>query len=132
MRATKISTVTCWIQGIYFALTGVWPLVSITTFQMVTGPKTDHLITGDEADHWLVKTVGLLIAANAVVFLVAAWRRRLTIDVVLLGICTAAALATIDSVYVLRGTISRVYLLDATAEALLIVLWIIVVRKQSD
>src|SRR4051794_8424917 len=103
MRVTRISSVTCWIQGIYFALTGLWPIVSITTFQMVTGPKTDHLVTGDEADHWLVKTVGVLVAANAVVFIAAAWKRRLTIDVVILGICTAAALAIIDFVYVFRG-----------------------------
>src|SRR5687767_3732081 len=41
------------LQGIYFLLTGVWPLVSMRTFEMVTGPKVDR---------WLVKTVGVLIA----------------------------------------------------------------------
>jgi hypothetical protein len=36
-------------------MTGLWPLVSIGTFQQVTGPKTDL---------WLVKTVGVLIAVS--------------------------------------------------------------------
>ena len=41
------------VQGVYFLLTGVWPLLSIRTFEAVTGPKVDR---------WLVKTVGLLVA----------------------------------------------------------------------
>src|SRR4051812_49609509 len=52
-----------WVQGLYYLVTGVWPLVSIETFQMVTGPKTDHLVTGRETDHWLVMTVGVLVTA---------------------------------------------------------------------
>ncbi len=90
----------------YFALTGLWPLVSIKTFQTVTGQKTDHLVTGQEADHWLVNTVGALVTANAVVFLAAAWSRRRTVDVAILGVSTATALTAIDAVYVARGTIS--------------------------
>ena len=43
-------------QGAYYLLTGVWPLVSIGTFQRLTGPK---------ADRWLVKTVGVLVGALA-------------------------------------------------------------------
>lgn len=41
------------VQGIYFFVTGVWPLISTNTFQMVTDPKTDL---------WLVKTVGIILA----------------------------------------------------------------------
>jgi hypothetical protein len=114
---------------VYFAVTGIWPLVSIETFQMVTGRKTDHLVTGNEADHWLVNTVGALVAANAVVFLAAAWYRRTTIDTAILGLCTAIALSAIDLVYVARGTISAVYLVDAAAEVVLIILWLIVLFR---
>jgi hypothetical protein len=48
---------------------------------MVTGPKTDHLVTGRESDHWLVMTVGVLITAVAVTLLVAAWRRHVPLEV---------------------------------------------------
>jgi hypothetical protein len=29
------------LQGLYFVITGVWPILSIRTFMMITGPKTD-------------------------------------------------------------------------------------------
>lgn len=38
-------------QGGYFAVTGIWPLVSMRGFEWVTGPRTGR---------WLVKTVGAL------------------------------------------------------------------------
>ena len=41
-----------WIQGVYFALTGIWPLLDLSSFQWVTGPKQDL---------WLVQTVGAWI-----------------------------------------------------------------------
>jgi hypothetical protein len=129
MQSKSLHTWLCWIQGVYFALTGLWPLISIETFQMVTGPKTDHLVTGDELDHWLVNTVGALVAANAVVFLAAAWSRRTTIDVAILGISAALALTAIDVIYVVRGTISAIYLMDAAAEIVLIALWAIVLWR---
>jgi hypothetical protein len=124
MKSISLQLFTSWLQGLYFALTGLWPLVSIETFQLVTGRKTDHLVTGDETDHWLVKAVGALITANAVVLLVAAWHRRSSIDVAVLGISTAIALLAIDLVYVYRGTISPIYLVDAAAESVIILLWL--------
>jgi hypothetical protein len=74
------------------------------------------------SDHWLVNTVGALVTANAVVLLAAAWSRRKTIDVAILGISAAMALAAIDVVYVFRGTISSIYFVDAAAEVMLLAL----------
>ena len=101
-------------QGLYFAATGLWPIVSITTFQMVTGPKTDL---------WLVKTVGVLVIAIGAVLIVAALRRRITPEILLLAVTSALGLAAIDVIYVSRGRISPVYLLDAAAELILVALW---------
>jgi len=50
------------VQGIYFFVTGVWPLISTNTFQMVTGPKTDL---------WLAKTVGIILATIGAVLIFA-------------------------------------------------------------
>ncbi len=36
-------------QGLYYTVSGLWPLISLRTFTLVTGPKVDL---------WLVKTVG--------------------------------------------------------------------------
>ena len=56
------------IQGVYYTATGLWPLISMKTFERVTGPKRDD---------WLVKTVGLLITAVGVTLIHAGRRPRI-------------------------------------------------------
>jgi hypothetical protein len=110
------------IQGSYYVLTGLWSLVSIDTFQMVTGPK---------ADLWLVRTVGLLVMVSGGVLLLAARRRHFSAEVVLLAIGQALALTAIDIFYVAVGRISPVYLLDALAEIILVSMWVAGLRGSS-
>ena len=101
-------------QGAYYVITGVWPLVSIRTFQKVTGPKTDL---------WLVKTVGVVVGVIGGVLAVAGLRRQTAPEIPLLAVGSAAGLAGIDIVYVAKKRISSIYLLDAAAELLLIAGW---------
>jgi hypothetical protein len=126
--SSRLAIALCWTQGLYFLATGVWPLVSVETFQMVTGKKSDHLIAEQptEADHWMLFTISVLIISIAVVILAAAWRRRASVDTVLLGITSAGSLTIIDVVYVVRGTIRPIYLADAAAELLIIAGWVFV------
>ena len=111
-----MSFATAWsiTQGLYFALTGLWPLLHIRSFMAVTGPKTDL---------WLVRTVGVLVLAIGAVLLVAGWRRHVSSEIVLLATASAAGLAAIDVIYVARRVIDKIYLFDAAAEAILIAGW---------
>lgn len=109
-------------QAVYFAVTGVWPLVSMRTFEAVTGPKTDH---------WLVRTVGILVTVIGAVIGLAGWRRRVPPEIPVLAVGSAAGLAAIDVVYVAKGRISPIYLLDALAEAVLIVAWLVAWPQQG-
>lgn len=120
----------CWVQGLYFAATGLWPLVSVETFQRVTGRKSDHLIASPptEVDHWMLNTISLLILAIAVVLLHAAWHRQVTADVALLGLLSSLALTGIDVLYVARGTIASIYLGDAVIEVGIILAWLGTIR----
>lgn len=122
VRSSLLFTVLLWGQGLYYLVTGVWPLVSIETFQMVTGEKTDH---------WLVMTVGVLIVAVAVTLLVTAWRGHNPVEVAILAIASAVGLTTIDIVYVLRRVIFPIYLADAGAEVLLIIAWVVALARGS-
>jgi hypothetical protein len=101
------------VQGLYYLLTGLWPLVSMRTFEAVTGPKMDR---------WLVKTVGVLVAVIGNALLVDA--RRPSAGSTALGVGSAVGLGGVDVVYAVRGRISRVYLLDALLEAVLVGLWL--------
>jgi len=114
-----------WVQGIYYLFTGLWPLISVESFQAVTGRKTDHLTTGDENDHWLVMTVGVLVAADGLTFIVAAWRRSAAMEAVVLAVASAVGLIGIDVIYVRREVIPPIYLIDAAAEVALLIGWTI-------
>jgi hypothetical protein len=107
--------IVAFVQAGYFLVTGIWPLISIRTFMGVTGPKTDV---------WLVKTVGLLVGVVGAVIGLAAWRGRMTTEIILLAIACAAALTAIDVVYVAKRVIARIYLADVVAEVILIAAWI--------
>ena len=121
-----------WIQGVYFAATGLWPLISIETFQAVTGRKTDHLPTGSEADHWLVNSVGVLVLSIGLTLLVAAWRRNVSLEIAILGISSALALTAIDVIYVLRETIAPIYLGDALIEIAIIAAWCVALLRRMS
>jgi hypothetical protein len=71
---------------LYFFVTGVWPLVSIDSFQKLTGPTIDL---------WLVRTAGVLVGAIGVTLALGARnvRRSPMIDAVAEAVLTVAWLA---------------------------------------
>jgi hypothetical protein len=120
------------VQGSYYLVSGVWPLVSIETFQQVTGRKTDHMVTGRASDHWLVMTVGVLVTAIAVALLVTWWRKSEPIEIAILALASAIGLTAIDVIYVARKVILPIYLVDAALECVFIVLWIAVLASMTN
>jgi hypothetical protein len=131
-RTWHLFTALLGVQGLYYLATGVWPLVSIETFQIVTGYKTDNLVTGREADHWLVMTVGVLVTAIALTLLVAAWRGKYPVEMVVLAVTSSLGLIGLDVIYVAREVIPPIYLADAALEIVLIAAWILaLVRRPS-
>ena len=102
------------VQGLYYLVTGVWPLVHMPSFIAVTGPKTDL---------WLVRTVGVLVTVLGAVLIAASRTRRLTPEIVMLAVGSALGLAAVDLRYALAGRISAVYLADAAVELALSLLW---------
>jgi hypothetical protein len=94
---------------------GLWPLLSMRTFEAVSGPK---------ADRWLVRTVAGLMVANGV----AQWRAGTSDEALAgarrIGLGTAGTLAAVDLVYAPPGRISRVYLVDAVLEGAWVLAWL--------
>ncbi len=94
------------LHGAYFLITGIWPLLSMESFIAATGPKQDT---------WLVQMVGLLAASIGLTFGVSSLRRqRLPI---VLGLSVASSFLLMDVIYVAKGVIDRIYLLDAALQA---------------
>ena len=101
------------VQGAYYLVTGVWPIVSMRTFERITGPKTDK---------WLVKTVGILVSAIGATLVLGGLRRSNQLETKVLAVASAGALTAIDVTYVAKRRIAPVYLLDALAEVAFIAL----------
>ena len=91
------------VQAAYYLPTAVTPFVSRSAFERVTGPKTEW---------WLVLTVSALVGAVGA-----------SLAVSVRGAGAAAGLGLIDVIYVSRGRISPVYLLDAAVQLPMAVAW---------
>ena len=107
-------------QGIYFMFTGLWPLIHMASFEVVTGSKVDD---------WLVKMVGLLAFVIGGTLFLAAQRAAISFEIVTLAIGSALAFTAIDVWYALSGRISAIYLADAVVEIALVTL---ILRASSN
>jgi len=101
-------------QGVYYVVSGLWPLVHTGSFLRVTGRKTDL---------WLVNTVGLLLLAIGGGLILAALNRQFISALAFIAMGSAAALLLIELVYVLRRVISPIYLGDAAVELGFLLWW---------
>jgi hypothetical protein len=116
MRDDNLARILSIGQGLFYMITGFWPLFSRRSFEKVTGPKHDF---------WLVNTVGVIIGSVGLVLISAGYHRRVTPEIRGLAVGTAASLSGIDIFYVSKRRIPRIYLLDAAAEIGLITVWLI-------
>lgn len=101
-------------QGLYFVVSGLWPVLHLPSFLQVTGPKTDL---------WLVQSFGLLVTGIGLGLLLSTRQHREQAALPI-GLATATALCAADIWFVSQGVISNVYLLDAAAEAVLGAGWL--------
>ncbi|GGC34522.1 hypothetical protein GCM10011386_28300 [Parapedobacter defluvii] len=108
-------------QGAYFIITGIWPLLGMDSFIAATGPKQDT---------WLVEMIGLLSASVGLTFIVTSLRRQK--PPLVLGYSVALSFLLMDLIYVIKGVIGRVYLLDASIQFAFIALvtFLVIKRKQ--
>lgn len=111
------------LQGAYFLFTGLWPLADLASFLAVTGPK---------ADLWLVRFFGALVCVPGMILVHAAWRGDRHAGVWIAGPVCAAILGAGDVVFVTRGSIPPVYLIDAAIEAAFVLGWIAVARTSGS
>ncbi len=103
------------LQGVFYVLTGLWPVLSRATFEAVAGPKTDY---------WLVQAFGSVLAMIGVVLLFAARTGRIGREVVVLGVGMATVVAGCDVLAAAQPRNSGAYLADAAVEAGFVVWWV--------
>lgn len=108
------------IHGLHFCFTGLWPLMHMSSFLLVTGPKTDL---------WLVETVGVLVLAIGLGLVAAGFRKQVSFPLSLMAMGSSLGLVFIDVIYVWLEVILPIYLLDALVEFILFMAWSIYLNK---
>jgi hypothetical protein len=101
-------------QGVYYLLTGVWPLIHIESFLYVTGPKTDV---------WLVKAISTMFVCIGLVLSLTVLQYSSSFLITVLAVTTALSLLIIDLYYSLNGIISPVYLIDGIVQLAFLLLY---------
>jgi hypothetical protein len=110
-------------QGIYYLVTGLWPLVHMESFLVVTGPKTDT---------WLVKTVAALLIPVSLTMLAGINSKiKNATPVIVLASTAAIAFICIDFYYSLAGVIRTVYMLDGVIQAFFLAAWAAVLARMK-
>ena len=101
-------------QAAYYGVTGLWPLVSRTSFETITGRKTDW---------WLVQTFSLTLLPIGAALGMAAARDAVTAELELLGAGAAGVLAGTDVAIAARRVGRATYLIDALASSAIVAGW---------
>jgi hypothetical protein len=110
------------IHALYFMGIGLWPVVDINSFMYFTGHKTDI---------WVVKALGLLMTIIGLTLISAIIRNKLIMELIMLIVFSAIALAGVEFYYGWNDMISEIYLLDAAAEFFFILCWILLLLTKS-
>lgn len=107
-------------QATYYAVTGVWPLLSRSTFELATGRKRDF---------WLAQQVGLLTAVIAGVIAFALRRARtgpggrgqpVPVEVETLAMASTVAFGAIDATVAWRRGRPLAYLGDLVLQLVIL------------
>jgi hypothetical protein len=99
------------VQGAYYLVTGPPAIAFPRAFQVITGPKRDM---------WLAKTVGALITVIGGVLFASAKSSEPSKEMTVLATGSALVLGASDLIYGGAGRNTRVYYLDAVAQAALL------------
>jgi hypothetical protein len=102
-------------QGLFNVVGGLWPIVSLDTFELIYGAKRDV---------FLQKTVGGLLLAVGSTQLAAGDTTEELRSMRRLGLATAATLLAIDLWYIPRRQMRWTYWQDAACELGWIVAWL--------
>ncbi len=112
----KLFLRTAFVQGAYFFLLGLWPLIHINSFIDVTAIKSDF---------WMAKTIGLLLSVIGLVLLYAWYHLQNANSLVLLGMASNVVLVGMESYYFSIGVLPTIYLVDTAMQSVLFIVWCI-------
>src|SRR5262249_19073178 len=82
------------VQGLYYLLIGLWPVLAAESFVRATGHKLDF---------WLAQRMGLLLVVIGATLCLASYRREKSPEVLLIAVGSAVVMAGTGLLFVLGG-----------------------------
>lgn len=117
-RSTRLLLIT---HSAYLLFGGGWPLLSLATFEAVTGPKEED---------WLVRSVALLLVVAGIILL----RQRtapIERSAVELALGTSLSLGAVAVISAAGGWVSPVYFADGTMHLLFAGAWAVLLGMKQ-
>lgn len=113
------------LQGLYYAITGLWPVISSDSFEQVTGPKNSL---------FLLTVTGLMIAIIGAALLLS-FSKDKTREILFLALATPLAFIIIEVIF--RASIRWVYFIDFAIEIIVFMLvlfgiWTMRTKRKLD
>jgi hypothetical protein len=123
MSSTRHPSSAPFTQGVFYVVTGLWPIIHLRSFEKFTGRK-------QQREGLLAQSMGGLIAAVGVALIAGSLEERPSRALKWLGMGSAIALGVADLVFARRGLVrhtseTKSYFADAAAEGAAIAGWII-------
>lgn len=109
------------IQGVYYTVTGIWPLIDVHSFEVVTGKKKDK---------FTLRTTAILITVIGVILTWGSRLKKPAPGFTALGASSAAALASMEILH--SNQIRPVYLAESVLEILLAILLVLPSRVKTS
>jgi hypothetical protein len=109
--------------GGYYVLTGIWPIVSPGTFQLVLGPKVDM---------WLAQVLGAVLCVPGTILLRASYKNRMTHDAYWMAIGVMVVLIASDVILVSCGIVRTIYLADAAVQFIILIIFTVIGVMQME
>ncbi len=97
-------------QGLYYLVTGLWPIIHLSSFEVVTGPK---------ASIFLLYMISFLTVVIAITLLLS-FNKEKSREIIFLSL--ASPLAFMINEVLFRGQIRGIYFLDFAIEVIFIAL----------
>ncbi len=110
-------------QGLFNVVGGLWPIVSLRSFEAVFGPKSDVPVQMASGGLFLTTGIALLTAPATEAGIEHARR---------VGVAAAATYLVIDLIYVPKRELRPTYLLDAAMELGWLYAWWRTRRRRPD
>lgn len=114
MLNTRLTRLLIGLHAAYLLIGGAWPMVHMSSFEAVTGPKDEH---------WLVRSVAGILLVISITLFAQLGKGRIEYAAITTAMGASFVLAVVGFITVMAGVISPIYLADGAMHFFFFACW---------